>query len=411
MTSEVRLPQAGMGMQDGTVLKWFKQPGDAVEAGELLAEVEAAKATVEIVAPVTGTLTRIMVPEGETVPVRELLALITASGETLDDEPATPDAAAVAPAAVPPAPGRPVQVTPVARRLAKEHGIALDQVTGSGPGGRITEADVRALLAAPGAAPVSPETTLPLTGMRGVIARRMHDSLQTMAQLTMSAEVDVTELADQREALKEQLAVTWTDLIVRACTLALPDHPRLNATVEGSRIRLLPDIHVGIAVAVDDGLVVPVLRDAHRKSLRQITEESHELVTRAQQGRASADELTGSTFTISNLGGYGIDAFTPIINPPEVAILGVGRVVERPARRADALVWRRMLTLSLTFDHRAVDGAPAAAFLQTLATHLQDPPTLLSDLPPSPPRPRDRQRDHEGQEQQGHPGVGPQPLG
>jgi pyruvate dehydrogenase E2 component (dihydrolipoamide acetyltransferase) len=380
MASEVRLPQAGMGMQDGTVLEWFKQPGDAVEAGEVLAEVEAAKAIVEITAPVTGTLARILVPEGETVPVRELLALIAGPGET-PDEPTTPDPAGVAAAAAPPAAGRPVQVTPVARRLAKDHGIALDQVQGTGPGGRITEADVRALLEQPGAAPAVPETTMPLTGMRGIIAQRMHDSLQTMAQVTLTTEVDVTGLAHQRETLKDRLAVTWTDLIVRACTLALQAHPRLNATVEGDRIRLLPDIHVGIAVALDDGLVVPVLRDANRKSLPQITQESRALATRAQQGRATAEELTGSTFTVSNLGGFGVDAFTPIVNPPEVAILGVGRVVERPARHGGDLVWGRMLTLSLTFDHRAVDGAPAAAFLQTLSGHLQDPSTLLSDAP------------------------------
>jgi pyruvate dehydrogenase E2 component (dihydrolipoamide acetyltransferase) len=349
-----------------------------VEAGEVLAEVEAAKATVEIVAPVTGTLVRILVPEGETVPVRELLALIAGPGETLDDEPTTPDAAEVASAGAPPSAARPVQVTPVARRLAKDHGIALDQVTGTGPGGRITEADVRALLEQPSAAP---GTTVPLTGMRGIIAQRMHDSLQTMAQVTLTTEVDVTGLAHQRETLKDRLAVTWTDLIVRACALALQAHPRLNATVEGDRIRLLSDIHVGIAVALEDGLVVPVLRDANRKSLPQITQESRALATRAQQGRATAEELTGSTFTVSNLGGFGVDAFTPIVNPPEVAILGVGGVVARPARHGGDLVWRRMLTLSLTFDHRAVDGAPAAAFLQTLSGHLQDPSTLLSDAP------------------------------
>jgi pyruvate dehydrogenase E2 component (dihydrolipoamide acetyltransferase) len=383
MAAEVRLPQAGMGMQDGTVLEWFKRPGDAVEAGELLAEVEAAKATVEITAPMSGILARILVAEGATVPVRDLLALITAPGETLDDEPAA--AATLAPpTAAPPSAPRPVQITPVARRLAKEHGIALDQVAGSGPGGRITEADIRALLDAGGArgteAPAAaPPTTVPLSGIRGVIARRMHDSLQTMAQLTLTTEVDVTELADQREALKERLAATWTDVVVRACALVLPAHPRLNATVEGDRIHLLPDIHIGIAVALDDGLVVPVLRDAGRKSLRQTAEENRALVTRAQQGRATAEELGGSTFTVSNLGGYGVDAFTPIINPPEVAILGVGRVVERPARHDGELVWRRVLTLSLTFDHRAVDGAPAAAFLSALAGQLRDPAMLLSD--------------------------------
>ena len=378
MASEVRLPQAGMGMQDGTVLEWFKQPGDAVEAGEVLAEVEAAKTTVEITAPVSGTLARILVPEGETIPVRELLALIAGPGETLDDEPTTPDAAGVASAGAPPSAARPVQVTPVARRLAKDHGIALDQVTGTGPGGRITEADVRGLLEQPGAAPVAPETTVPLTGIRGIIAQRMHDSLQAMAQVTLTTEVDVTDLAHQREALKDRLAVTWTDLIVRACALALQAHPWLNATVEGDRIRLLPDIHVGIAVTLDDGLVVPVLRDANRKSLPQITQESRALATRAQQGRATAEELTGSTFTVSNLGGFGVDAFTPVINFPECAVLGVGRIRRRPAVVGDQIVAREQVTLSLTFDHRIVDGAPAARFLQTLVQMIENPAPWLA---------------------------------
>jgi len=450
MATEVLLPQFGMGMQEGKILRWLKEIGDRVEEGEPLLEIEAEKVTVEVPSPRSGILARIMAEVDETVPVREVIAIIMtpqeaasaelgspANGRTGQARPASPNTAA-APIAIPAAPAidavRPgVQITPLARRVAKEHGVDLSAVQGTGPGGRITDTDVRRALAAqtdaPGAAhgasavtvQVEPrarrlaqqqgidltrvrgsgpngriveadirravdspaasvkgrEQVIPLSGKRGVIARRMLESLHGMAQLTLNTDVNVTALVKHRETLKHQFDLTYTDLVVKAAALALRKHPRLNANVAGQEIHLLADIHVGVAVALDDGLIVPVVRNADRKPLPTIAAENRELAERARAGKLGPADVTGGTFTVTNLGAFGIDSFTPIINPPEAAILGVGRIVERIARRDADLVWQQMMTLSLTFDHRVVDGAPAAAFLQTLREVLERPENLI----------------------------------
>jgi len=273
-----------------------------------------------------------------------------------------------------------MQVIPAARRLARERGIDLDQVRGSGPGGRVTVEDVQRVIdaaAQPAAsvlhAPPTAEQVLPLTGMRGAIARRMHQSVQTSAQVTLTTEIDVSSLVQLREELKQQFALTYTDLVVKATAQTLKEHPRLNAWIEGEHIRLAQAVHIGVAVALDDGLIVPVVRDADRKSLREIAQENQRLAMRARAGTLARDEVTGSTFSVTNLGMYGIGAFTPIINLPEVAILGVGRITEKLFRTPRGAEWRNVITLSLTFDHRAVDGAPAAAFLQSVGTYLEHP--------------------------------------
>jgi pyruvate/2-oxoglutarate dehydrogenase complex dihydrolipoamide acyltransferase (E2) component len=214
-------------------------------------------------------------------------------------------------------------------------------------------------------------TSVPLSGMRAAIATRMHASLQSMAQLTLVTTADVTGLVAYREQTQDGLRPTYTDMVVRAAAIALRQHPGVNSTLDGDRIRSQPDIHVGIATDVPGGLVVPVVRNADRKSLRQIAAESAALIRRARDGGLHIEEVTGATFTVTSLGGQGIDAFTPIINPPEVAILGAGRIVEQPARGADGeLVWRQLITLSLTIDHRVVDGAPGAAFLASVGRAL-----------------------------------------
>jgi pyruvate dehydrogenase E2 component (dihydrolipoamide acetyltransferase) len=452
MATEVLLPQFGMGMQEGKILRWLKDVGDEVAEGEPLLEIEAEKVTVEVPSPRSGILTRILAEVDETVPVREVIAIIMspqeaasappaarADGRRRTGTPATPDGAAAASTAAAPLPpasdaARPgVQVTPLARRVAREHGIDLREVQGTGPGGRITDTDVRRTLTAKAASPspargappatvqVEPrarrlaqqhaidlsrvrgsgpngriveadvrramdgaaasvdglEQVIPLTGKRGVIARRMLESLQGMAQLTLSSDANVTALVKQRELLKSQFDLTYTDLLVKAAALALRKHPRLNARIAGQEIHLLPDVHIGVAVALDDGLIVPVVRNADRKGLKTIAEENRELAERARSGKLGPAEVSGGTFTVTNLGTFGIDSFTPIINPPEAAILGVGRIVERIARRDADLVWQQMMTLSLTFDHRVVDGAPAAAFLQTLRELLERPEALL----------------------------------
>jgi pyruvate dehydrogenase E2 component (dihydrolipoamide acetyltransferase) len=323
MAIEVRLPQYGMAMQEGTIVQWFKHEGDRVEAGELLAEIEAEKATEELAAPESGVLERILVPEGETVPVRELLAL-------------------------------------------------LDPVEGTDPGaGAVTSPEV-----GPPAEPALPDkqsALIPLAGIRGRIAERMQSSLRGMAQLTLTTTADVTDLVAYRDRWADQPRPSYTDMVVKAVALALRRHPMLNATVEGDHIRLLPDVHIGIATALEEGLLVPVVRDPDRKSLGQIAAESAALIERVRSGQFGVDQVTGGTFTVSSLGGLGIDAFTPIINPPEVAILGIGRIVDQPARDGDRLVWRKVITLSLTIDHRVVDGSPGAAFLATVSALLADP--------------------------------------
>jgi pyruvate dehydrogenase E2 component (dihydrolipoamide acetyltransferase) len=443
MATEIVLPQWSMGMTDGTVVRWLRQEGDLVTEGESLVEVEAAKVTSEVEAEVAGVIVRILVAEGETVPVRTPLCLIGTTGEVIAS--AETSAAPVEAAPVPPTPVQPVvssrpavQITPVARRMAQEqridldqvqgsgpggrivaedvqraideaarpapptatpapvqvipaarrlaqaHGIDLDRVRGSGPGGRITVEDVErgmGTTAQPTAsvppAPSATEQVIALTGMRGAIARRMQQSLQVSAQVTLVSEVDVSALVQLREELKQQFAPTYTDLVVKAVARALKEHPRLNAWIEDEQIRLVQATHIGVAVALDDGLIVPVVRDADRKSLREIAQETRRLVTRAREGALARDEVMGSTFSVTNLGTYGIDAFTPIINPPEVAILGIGRVVEKLVRIPRGAEWRHAMTLSLTFDHRVVDGAPAAAFLQSIGKHLEHPTEML----------------------------------
>lgn len=356
MATEVRLPQAGMGMTDGTVMEWLKDVGDEVRKGECIAEVEAAKTTVEIEAPCDGILARILAPEGTLVPVREVMALIVSPGE---------------PAGQPPDAGE-VQVVPAARRLAREHGIALTDVPGSGPGGRITEADVRACIEqGPGA------SVLPLAGTRGVIARRMLASLQGSAQYTLVRAVDVTHLADQHDRGALPGGVTYTDAVARAVVLSLAEHPNLNAHITGEQVWIAPAIDLGIGIDTEDGLVVGVLRNAGDLGLAELAATRRAITERVRAGRAEVEELQGSTFTISNLGSLGIDAFTPIINPPEIAILGVGRITDQPAPAEGGITWRKSMTLSLTVDHRGVDGAPAARFLAAVADRLQDPAGLL----------------------------------
>ena len=394
MATEVRLPQWSMGMDEGQVVMWHKQVGDVVAIDEPLVEIEAEKTSDDVLAPVAGTILKILVPDGETVPVLTVLALIGEPGEVVSSAaPVQSPAAATAPvpeeppmpAAAPGASGRPsVQITPVARRAAKELGVDLAAVTGTGPGGRITEYDVMGHAtdtpsSAVGERTLGSATTVPLTGMRGAIASRMHDSIQSMAQLTLTRQIDATDLIALRQALKaEGTGVSVTDLVLKAVTIALGRHPLLNATLENDVITQHAHVDLGVAVALDDGLIVPVVRNAAAKRLPDLSAEVRHLAEKVRTNSAKPTEVSGSTFTVTNLGAYGIDSFTPIINPPEVAILGVGRAIELPARHGDDVAWRQMITFSLTIDHRAVDGAPGALFLQTLAEIIADA-TALND--------------------------------
>ena len=275
-----------------------------------------------------------------------------------------------------PGSGKRAPVTPAARKLAAEHQIDTSQLAGSGPGGRITREDVQKVIDAGGqasastpapAAPASAGESIPLRGMRKVIAERMHNSLQTSAQLTITTEVDVTQLIERREEVKREFNTTYNDFIIQACAHALIQHPRMNASLEGDAIQIHGARHVGFAVALDEGLIVPVVRDADKKPLKTIAEEARALAEKARAGKLQLEEVSGGTFTVSNLGMAGVDAFTPIINSPQTGILGIGRILEKPVVFQGEIAKRSMLVLSLTFDHRVIDGAPAGAFLQSVA--------------------------------------------
>ena len=411
MTTEVILPKLGLAQEDGTIVKWLKPEGSRVSKGEPLFEVMTDKATLEVESPASGVVLRILVPEGKTVPVAATIAVIGEPGERVpaaersgrEEAEAVSSRAAtgssfgqVGPTeeggsagAAPRAAGERLRISPRARALAASRGLDVRVITGSGPGGRIVEQDVQQALAArkpaTPAAPASPSSasSAPVAArMRVIIARRMLESLHTTAQLTLTSEADMAEAVRLREEIAPELerrdgvSVTYTDLVVRAAALALRDHPALNARWEGDGPRRLDDINVGVATALDDGLVVPVVRNADRSTLSQISAAIRDLSGRARALRLRPEEMQGGTFTVTNLGMFEIDAFTPILNPPEAAILGMGRVHRRPAAAGDRVEIRPAMALSLTFDHRVVDGAPAAQFLQRIK-HLLEHPYLL----------------------------------
>ena len=469
MASEIVLPQWGMEMQDGTIVRWLKQEGDTVAEGEPIVEVETAKLQTELESTASGVLSRIVAQEGQIVPIRGVLCVIAEPGEVVAQSaapaasPVTADVSqTVSPVPVEGRADRGVQVVPAARRLARERDVDLAQVRGSGPNGRILLADVEAALQAP-APSVSPEpaTThpepvegrdrvpvvpaarrlarensidlatvngsgpqgriliedveaailrqaqderpdgavaaaapaasgpsadgvVPLTGIRGAVATRMLQSIQTTAQVTLTTEAIVTEAMQLRRGLSRHQAeeaggnIGPLPVVVKATAEALRRHPRMNAIetagADGAQqVQMLSEINIGLAVALDEGLVTPVIRGADGKSLAQLASENRDLAARTREGRTRPEEITGGTFTITNLGANEIDGFTPIINPPQVGILGVGRVVEKPVIVNGEIAKGETMYLSLTFDHRVIDGAPAAEFLQTVKRLLEDP--------------------------------------
>jgi pyruvate dehydrogenase E2 component (dihydrolipoamide acetyltransferase) len=385
MAVPVVMPKLGMAMTEGEVVKWLKEDGARVEEGEPIVQVMSKKITYEVKASQEGILRQAVAPKTK-VPVGAVIGYILAPGEEMPGIPTAPapQAAERAVGAAASAGGE-VLATPMAKRLAREHGIDLREVRGSGPGGRIQESDVLAYLEQRRRAPAALEAppaarVIPFAGMRRAIAERMTESLQTTAQVTITTEADVTGLVEFVDRLKGQLDISYTAVVVKAVAAALRRHPLLNSTLVGDEIRLLDEINIGVGVALEDGLIVPVVRNADRLTLGEIDRELKRLTAAARAGTLTVDEVTGSTFTISNLGMFGVDAFTPIINPPEAAILGVGRIVEKPAVYRGQLTIRSLMTLSLTFDHRIVDGAPAAAFLQTLAGMLAQPALIFGEV-------------------------------
>lgn len=416
MTMEFRLPAVAEPEAEGFVVNWFKDEGQPVKKGELLLEVQFEKVTSAIEAPVDGVLTKILTPQGEPVRVGQPLCLIApaeaaaagTAAEATAAAAATTEAAATAGSdPVQPAPASPrsdaPRATPAARRLARELGVDISLVPGSGPGGRISEADVRRFAEARSAAPASTPSRQPaaaapagtaaspappvsgqlekLSPAQQVVGERMLLSLRETAQFTLVREVEVTALVALRARLKRAASpVTLNDLIHRAVVIALQQHPYMQARLEeggapsrNARLRVPDGVNLGFAVARDRDLLVPVIRSAHTLDLAGLAAERVRLTEAVRAGKASPLELQGGTFTVSNLGGHGIDHFTPILNPPEPAILGVGRTVERPVFRGRAIEPAQFLTLSLTIDHRVINGADGAAFLATLAELLEAP--------------------------------------
>jgi pyruvate dehydrogenase E2 component (dihydrolipoamide acetyltransferase) len=407
MATEIIMPQLGLTMEEGTIAKWIKQVGDKVAVGDVLVEITTDKLSSEIESEVEGVLLKIVAQEGEDIPVKGLLAIIGAEGEQVGAAPApaakkeevqseAPKAEAQ-PKAASVTEGERVKASPLAKKIASELGVDLSTVAGSGPNGRIVQKDVLAaevkpavvekaapeVKAAPAAAPVqtaNADVVKPLTNMRKVIAKRMQQSKNTAPHVTITTEVNVDKTIALRSKLNAKNAdvrFSYTDILVKMCATALRNYPKINASITEDSMIFHDKINIGVAVALDDGLIVPVVSNADRKGLKAITKETKDLINKARTNTLSPDEMSGATFTISNLGSYDIDGFTPVINLPEAAILGVGRIVKKPiVNENDEIVPASMMVLSMSFDHRVVDGAQAAEFLKALKGYLEDPDNM-----------------------------------
>jgi pyruvate dehydrogenase E2 component (dihydrolipoamide acetyltransferase) len=366
-------------MKEGTVVQWFKKEGEPVKKGEPLVEVLSEKVTYDVEAPASGILRKILAVEGVDVPVAGTLGIIAEPDEPL------PEIEEVAVALPPerieevaPLPEKEivkkvrerVLASPAAKRLAREYGIDLAKVKGSGPEGRIVEVDVKRYLEEETALAPRVREIIPLTGIRKTTAERVSLSARTAPHSTVTMEVDMSNAVK----LREKTQVSYTDILVKAVARALEEQRGLNSTLEREQIKIYEDINIGVAVATEKGLVVPVIRNANKKSLTQVASTLKELVEKARVGRLTREDVTGGTFTITNLGMYGVEMFIPIINPPEAAILGVGKVAEKPVIINKEIKIKPIMYLSLSFDHRIVDGAPAARFLQRVKQILESEP-------------------------------------
>jgi pyruvate dehydrogenase E2 component (dihydrolipoamide acetyltransferase) len=422
MATKVVMEALSPTMEEGRLVEWKKQAGDPVAVGDVLAEVETDKAVMELVARIGGVLLRHTVEAGATVPVSAEVAVIGNEGEAPGSaprrpEPASPPAPAVEqatqpspgqnrPVSMPQAPpppradadgagaapratGERVKASPLARRIAADRGIDLGSIQGSGPEGRVVARDLEGAPAArpvggaveparqPAAIPASGFTDLPLSQIRKTIAKRLAQSIGPIPTFYLTTEVDMERTAELRAALPEDGRPSFNDVIIKAAAMALRQHPLVNAWWQEDRIRQWHDVHISMAVAIEEGLITPVIRHADHKSLREIAAESKDLARRARDRKLSPDEYTGGTFSISNLGMLDIDEFTAVINPPEAAILAVGRIVAKPVEHGGQVVVRRRLRLTLSCDHRIVDGATGATFLRTLKQMLENPLALV----------------------------------
>lgn len=430
MATKVHMEALSPTMEEGQIVKWLKAEGDAVKSGEVLAEVETDKATMELVARGDGILRRILSGEGVTMPVGEVIAVIAGAEEDISGlvAGASPDGAAegggtaekareaeeagtaaaaseapakAAPKEAPPAPeaegtGGRLKASPLARRLAAEAGIALDTVEGSGPGGRIVKRDVEAAMeeerepaAAPPAAPAAPAAVsgedyedVPLTQIRKTIARRLVESIGPVPHFFLTIDVDMSRAVETRKQVNALLEgsgdkVSFNDIVLKATAAALRRHPDCNVHWMGDHIRRHRRVHISVAVAIEDGLITPVIRDADRKGFAEIGREVKELAARAREKKLKPEEYTGGTFSVSNLGMFGIEEFTAVINPPEGGILAVGALEDRPVVVDGEVVIRPRMKITMSCDHRVIDGAQGSRFLATLKELLEEPVRML----------------------------------
>lgn len=412
MAEYIAIPKLGMSMTEATLVEWRAKEGDHVEKGDIVLVIETEKTKWEVEAAAAGFV-HIMVAEDVKAPVGRVVGLIATNKEeltTLQKEPPremfttapepskapTTQATAALAAAAKAVEEKPIRISPVARKMAEEHMIDIAAVVGTGPDGRIVREDIEKAIEAgkkPVAAPAVPaavyegkkvKTTIALKGMRRAIAEHMQRSLSVGAQLTSMGEIDMTEVVRLRNSLVEQeqkigTRITYTDILVLVVAKVLKEHPIINSSLIDNEIKIWEEINIGVAVAVEEGLIVPVVKNADRKSLVEISKEARALAEKARAGKLMPDDVAGGTFTITNLGafggGYGFG--TPIINQPQAAILGTGAITERPVVRQGQIVIRPIMAYSFTFDHRVLDGAPAGRFMAALTQLLENPGLLL----------------------------------
>jgi len=407
-------------MEEGQLVQWLKSEGDEVSSGDVLAEIETDKATMELVARGDGILRKVLIEAGGTAAVGAVIGVIASADEDISDivgtaggtatavaeEPAAEEAKAATPKATPAAPapapavaapqqpsaanGGRVKASPLARRLADEMGVDLQHVEGSGPGGRVVKRDVEAAkaagVAAPSLAAWTPDEAeyvdVPTSQMRKTIAKRLVMSIGPVPTFYLTVDVDMGRVMEARKSLnaileKDGLKVSINDIVLKAVAGALHRHPECNAQWHDGFVRRFNAVHLGVAVAVEDGLITPVIKNAHAKGIAQIAVEVRELAGRAREKRLTPDEYTGSTFSVSNLGMFGIHEFTAIINPPEAGILAVGGIEETPVGMNGQVVVRPRMRVTMSCDHRVIDGASGAVFLQTLKAMLEEPTAIL----------------------------------
>lgn len=414
MASKVLMEALSPTMEEGRLVEWKKQEGDAVRIGDVIAEVETDKAVMELVARGEGVLLKQLYPAGATAPVASLVGIIGQPDEDISDllggaapaapkaktapapAPAAADAAASTaspppglPASPPAASGGRTKASPLARKVARERGLDLAALTGSGPEGRIILRDLESAAAPSAASAMVPAgesyRDVPLTQIRKTIAKRLAQSIGPVPTFYLTTEVAMDRTWEAREALNAAgqrgseagVKVSFNDIVMKATAAALKAHPACNAWWQDDRIRYWNDVHLSVAVAVEDGLITPVVRHADRKSLREISAEVKELAGRARERRLKPEEYTGGTFSVSNLGMFDIEHFTAIINPPEAGILAVGSIVEQPVVREGAVVPGRRMRMTMSCDHRVIDGATGAAFLRTLKGMLENPLAIV----------------------------------